>query len=360
MKHMRLGIIGLPNSGKTTIFNALTNSSLPTGAGTSGQFEIHTAVVNVPDPRVDALKAIYNQKKTTYTQVTYVDIAGLDKGIGEGGLKGQFRNELSGLDGFLHVVRVFDDENVPHPYDTIDAARDVETLDSEFLLTDLVTVETRLERLDAEQKRKGRTMEKALVDEIDVMHRLKAQLEDSKPLRDLGMTEEEIKPLRGYGFLTLKPVLIVLNGDENSKDATLDYDHAMSKVVALQGRIEAELAQLDPEDAAVFMEEYGITELSASKVIRLSYELMNIQSFFTVGEDEVRAWSVRVGATAPEAAGAIHSDLQKGFIRAEVMKYDDLISAGSEAALKQSGKFRLEGRDYVVKDGDIVHVRFNV
>ena len=357
---MRLGIIGLPNSGKTTIFNALTNGSLPTGASTSGQFEIHTAVVNVPDPRVDALKAMYNPKKTTYTQVTYVDIAGLDKGIGEGGLKGQFRNELSGLDGFLHVVRVFEDENVPHPYDTIDAARDVETLDSEFLLTDLVTVETRLERLDAEQKRKGRTMEKALVDEIDVMHRLKAQLEDSKPLRDLGMSEEEIKPLRGYGFLTLKPVLIVLNGDENTKNATLDYDHAMSKVVALQGRIEAELAQLDPEDAAVFMEEYGITELSASKVIRLSYELMNIQSFFTVGEDEVRAWSVRVGATAPEAAGAIHSDLQKGFIRAEVMKYDDLISAGSEAALKQSGKFRLEGRDYVVKDGDIVHVRFNV
>jgi ribosome-binding ATPase YchF (GTP1/OBG family) len=160
--------------------------------------------------------------------------------------------------------------------------------------------------------------------------------------------------------LTLKPTLIVLNADENTSDTTMKYDHAMSKVVTLNGKIEAELSQLDPDDAAVFMEEYGITELSADKVIRLSYELMSIQSFFTVGEDEVRAWSVSIGATAPEAAGAIHSDLQKGFIRAEVMNYDDLIAAGSEAALKSSGKFKLEGREYVVKDGDIVHIRFNV
>ena len=357
---MKLGIVGLPNSGKTTIFNALTGSTLPTGASTSGQFEMHTAVVNVPDPRVDKLSAMYNPKKTIYAQVTYVDIGGLEKGVGEGGLKGQFRNELGQLDGLVHVVRAFSNENVPHPYETIDPQRDVEILDGEFLLTDLVMVESRLEKIDAELKRKGKTVEKVIVDEQATLERLKAQLEDNKPLRDLGLTEDEIKPLRGYGFLTLKPVLIVLNADESADDMTLDYPHQISRVVSLKGRIEAELSQLDPDDATVFMEEYGITELSAAKVIRLSYELMTIQSFFTVGEDEVRAWSVRIGATAPEAAGAIHSDLQKGFIRAEVMAYDDLIAGGSEAALKATGKFRLEGKDYIVKNGDIVHIRFNV
>lgn len=357
---MRLGIIGLPNSGKTTIFNALTRSNLPTGAATSGQFEVHTAVVNVPDARVDRLSAMYRPRKTTYTQVTYVDIGGLDKGIGEGGLKGQFRNELSGLDGFVHVVRVFADENVPHPYETIDPARDVGILDGEFLLTDLITVETRLEKLDAELRRKGRTADKALTDELEMMQRLKAALEAEQPLRDLGLTQAETKPLRGYGFLTLKPTLIVLNTDEQSAEPAFEYPHARSRVVALQGKIEAELAQLQPDDAAVFMAEYGIAELSAAKVIRLSYELMEILSFYTVGEDEVRAWSVHVGATAPEAAGVIHSDLQKGFIRAEVMTYDDLIAAGSEAALKAAGRVRLEGKEYVVKNGDILHIRFNV
>ncbi|MBL8148036.1 MAG: redox-regulated ATPase YchF [Anaerolineae bacterium] len=357
---MKLGIVGLPNSGKTTLFNALTRSNLPTGAATSGQFEVHTATVPVPDGRVDRLKAMYNPKKTTYTQMTYVDIGGLDKGVGDGGLKGQFRNELSGLDGFVHVVRAFSDENVPHPYTSIDPARDVAILDGEFLLSDLVTVETRIERLDADLKRKGKAGDKALADELEVMGRLKAQLEVGHPLRDLGLTEDEIKPLRGFGFLTLKPVLIVLNIDETQRAMTLPYEHRDSQVVSLQAGIEAELSQLDPADAEVFMAEYDIAELSADKVIRLSYELMQIHSFFTVGEDEVRAWSVRIGATAPEAAGVIHSDLQKGFIRAEVFHYDDLMAAGSEAALRATGKFRLEGREYVVKDGDIVHIRFNV
>ncbi len=357
---MKLGIVGLPNSGKTTLFNALTRGDLPTGAATSGQFEVHTAVVPVPDARVDTLVAMYNPRKINYTQMTYVDIGGLDKGVGDGGLKGQFRNELSGLDGFLHVVRVFGDENVPHPYTTVDPARDVNILDGEFLLSDLIAVETRIERLDADLKRKGKAGDKAMSDELEMLNRLKAQLEAGQPLRDLGLTEDEIKPLRGFGFLTLKPTMIVLNIDETQRAMTLPYDHRESTVVSLQARIEAELSQLDAEDAEIFMAEYDIAELSADKVIRLSYELMAIHSFFTVGEDEVRAWSVRIGATAPEAAGVIHSDLQKGFIRAEVMRYDDLIAAGSEAALRATGKFRLEGRDYVVKDGDILHIRFNV
>ncbi len=356
---MKLGIIGLPNSGKTTIFNALTRSTLPTGASTSGQFEIHTAVVNVPDLRMEKLRAMYNPKKSAYTQVTYVDIGGLDKGIGEGGLKGEFRNQLGQLDGVLHVVRAFKNENVPHPYDSVDPARDVESLDGEFLLTDLVMIETRIEKIEAEIKRKGKNTEKAILDEMDMMVRLKAHLETDKPLRDLRLTEAEFKPYRGYGFLTMKPTLIVLNTDETSGDITVPYDHADSLVVALNGAIEAELSQLEADDATMFMQEYGITELSADKVIRLSYELMAIQSFFTVGEDEVRAWSVAIGATAPEAAGVIHSDLQRGFIRAEVMTYDDLIAAGSESALKQTGKMRLEGKEYIVKDGDIVHIRHN-
>ena len=313
---MRLGIIGLPNSGKTTIFNALTGGDFETSAVSSGQFEVNTAVVTVPDPRIDKLSAMYEPKKTTYANVTYADIGGLDKGIGEGGLKGQFRNELSQVDGFLHVVRVFESDTVPHPQVTIDAKRDVEILDSEFLLSDLVTVETRLERLQNEIGLKGKRVDKSSLDEVPMMERLKAHLELEKPLRDLGLTEAEKKPLRGFGFLTLKPVLIVLNMGDEAVDVNslLTYEHNHAEVVGLQGALEAELSQLDAEDAEMFMEEYGITELSASKVIRLSYRLLNILSFFTVGKDEVRAWSVQEGATAPEAAGAIHSDLEKGFI----------------------------------------------
>lgn len=360
---MKLGIVGLPNSGKTTIFNALAGTNLETGMVSGGRFEVHTAVVNVPDVRVDKLSAMYNPKKTTFTQVTYVDIGGLDKGVAEGGLKGQLRNELSQLDGYLHVVRTFEDETIPHPYDDVDPARDIEILDGEFLLTDLVTVENRLEKLQNELRIKGKTVDKAVPDEIELLERFKAHLEAEKPLRDLeAVSADQLKSVRGYGFLTLKPVLIVLNQGEEAQDAAeiTSYDHQHSAIVGLQGKVEAEIAQLDAEDAEMFMAEYGITERSASRVIRLSYELMAIQSFFTVGEDEVRAWSVGIGATAPEAAGAIHSDLQKGFIRAEVMAYDDLIQAGSEAALKASGKLRLEGKDYIVKDGDIVHIRFNI
>jgi hypothetical protein len=359
---MRLGIIGLPNSGKTTIFNALTGQNLPTGAATSGQFEVHTAVVNVPDPRVDKLSAMYKPRKTIYATVTYADIGGLDKGISEGGLKGQFRNELAQADGFLHVVRAFEDDTVPHPYITVDPQRDVETLDGEFLLADLVMVEKRLEKLQGELRIRGKAVDKAVPVELELMERFKVQLEAERPLRELDITDDEDRMIRGYGFLTLKPALVVLNlGDEPKAAADLlHYDHPHTNVVGLQGKIEAELAQLAPDDAQLFMEEYGIAELSAAKVIRLSYQLLAIQSFFTVGEDEVRAWSVAIGATAPEAAGAIHSDLQKGFIRAEVMKYDDLIAAGSEAALKSAGKMRLEGKEYIVQDGDIVHIRHSM
>jgi GTP-binding protein YchF len=259
----------------------------------------------------------------------------------------------------VHVVRAFEDDTVPHPYITVDPQRDVETLDGEFLLSDMVTVEKRVEKLQSDIRIKGKNVDKAVPAELELMERFKAHMEAEKPLYELEITLEQEKAIKGYGFLTLKPVLVVVNLGDEAKDVNslLKYTRAGSTVVGLQGKIEAELAQLEAADAELFMQEYGITELSAAKVIRLSYELLHIQSFFTVGEDEVRAWSVHIGATAPEAAGVIHTDLQKGFIRAEVMTYDDLIAGGSEAALKAAGKFRLEGKEYVVKDGDIVHIR---
>lgn len=356
---MRLGIIGLPNSGKTTIFNALTGGNYETSAASTGQFEVNTATVNVPDERIDKLSSMYNPKKTIYTSMTYADIGGLDKGIGEGALSGQFRNELAQVDGFLHVVRAFENEMVPHPHQSIDPARDVETIDGEFLLMDLVSVETRLERINNELRLKGKKADPNLVQEQPLLERLKVQLESEQPLRNLDLTEDELKMIRGFGFLTLKPVLVVVNmGDTPFNPAdkiTLPYQK--SALVGIQGALEAEIAQLDAEDAEMFMEEYSITELSRSKVIRLSYELMGIQSFFTVGPDEVRAWSVPVGVTAPQAAGAIHTDLEKGFIRAEVMTYADLTSLGSESAVKSAGKHRLEGKEYIVHDGDILNIR---
>jgi hypothetical protein len=356
---MRLGIIGLPNSGKTTIFNALTGGNYATSAVSSGQFEVHTAIVNVPDIRVDQLAEMYNPKKITYATVTYVDIGGLDKGISEGGLKGQFRNELGQVDGFLHILRAFESTVVPHPHGTIDPQRDLETLDSEFLLADLVSVENRIERLESELRLKGKKADKAYADELPLMQQLKAHLEAGQPLRDLDLTDEQIKSLRGYGLLTLKPVLVVLNMGDTPIDVAqiIRYKHRHTEVVGLQGALEAELSQLEPDDAAMFMEEYGISELSASRVIRLSYKLLNLHSFLTAGDKEVRAWSIPVGATAYDAAGAIHTEIQKGFIRAEVMTYDDLIAAGSEAAVKAAGKMRLESKDYIVKDGDILVIR---
>jgi GTP-binding protein YchF len=255
------------------------------------------------------------------------------------------------------VLRAFDDENVPHPYNSVNPQRDLDTIDGEFLLSDLVTVETRLERIAEETRRKGRTLEKAVQDEADVLERLKAALDEGTPLRNLDLTTAEIKPLKGFGLLTLKPVMVVLNQGDQVKEYPIVYAHRRSNVLSLQGKIEAELSQLDAEDAEIFMAEYGISELSAAKVIRLSYELLSYESFFTVGEDECRAWRIPIGATAPEAAGVIHTDLQKTFIKAEVFSYDDLMVLGSEAALKASGKFRLEGKEYIVRDGDIINIR---
>lgn len=355
---MRLGIIGLPQSGKTTLFNALTRATQPTGA--TGKIEIHTAVVDVPDKRVDRLSEMFKPKKTIYAKVTYVDIAGLDGSAGKNGISGALLNQLAQMDGFIHVVRAFEDENVPHVRETIDPLRDIAAMDSELVLNDLIAVERKLEHL-AEEKKKGAGRDKALIEREQVLfERLHEALGKEIPLRDVEISAEEEKLFSGFGFLSRKPLLIVLNLSEGQTAPDIDYPHQRSKVVALQGKLEMDIAQLSPEEAQLFLEEYGIEEPSLNRMIRLSYDLLGLMSFFTAGQDECRAWTVRRGATAPEAAGEIHTDLQKGFIRAEVVAYDDLMELGGMNEAKGKGKLRLEGKEYIVQDGDILNIRFNI
>jgi hypothetical protein len=349
---MKLGIIGLPQSGKTTIFNALTRGDAPTTAS-AGRFEVHTAVVDVPDERVTRLSEMFKPRKTIYAKVTYADIAGLEAGSAKGGISGQLLNQLAQMDGYILVVRAFESDLVMHPSGSVDPKRDVESMLSELLLNDLIAVERKIERL-GDEKKKGGT-DKALNERQTVLfNRLLEALNENIPLRKLEYNHEEQKELSSFGLLSRKPVLVVFNLGEGQSAPQMELDVPS---VALMGKLEMEMAQLSSEDAAMFMEEYGIEELSLNRMIRLSYDLLQVQSFFTVGEDEVRAWETKIGATAQESAGEIHTDLMRGFVRAEVVAYDDLISLGSMHEAKAKGKFRLEGKEYIVKDGDIVHIR---
>ena len=354
---MRLGIIGLPQSGKTTIINALTRGDAPTTMSGS-RVEVHSAVVVVPDARVERLSQIFQPEKTTYARVEYADIAGLDGSAGVVGISGQLLNELSQMDGFLHVVRCFDDDSVPHQSGSIDAQRDISAMESELLINDLIAVESKLERL-ADEWKKGVRDKVAVERDQKIFERFQAALSEEMPLRLVELTDEEHKEIGGYGFLTLKPLLIVLNlGEGQAVPSITQKDQG--RAVPLQGKLEMEIAQLPSDEAQVFLAEYGIEEPSLNRMIRESYELLGLISFFTVGEDEVRAWTVRNGATAPEAAGVIHTDLQKGFIRAETVSYSDLDNLGSWAAARDGGKLRVEGKTYLVQDGDVIHIRFNV
>jgi GTP-binding protein YchF len=349
---MKLGIIGLPQSGKTTIFNAITRGDAPTTAS-AGRFEVHTAVVDVPDERVTKLSEMFNPKKTIYAKVTYADIAGLEAGSAKSGISGQLLNQLAQMDGFILVVRAFESDLVMHPSGSVDPKRDVESMLSELLLNDLITVERKVEKL-ADEKKKGGT-DKVLNERQTVLFtRLLETLNNNTPLRELEYTLEEQKELSSFGLLSRKPILVVFNLGEGQSAPQMGLDVPS---VSLMGKLEMEIAQLPPDDAAMFMDEYGIKELSLNKMIKLSYDLLQVQSFFTVGEDEVRAWETKIGATAQESAGEIHTDLMRGFVRAEVVAYEDLISLGSMNEAKSKGKFRLEGKEYIVKDGDIVHIR---
>ena len=363
---MKLGIIGLPSSGKTTIFNALTKGDAPTGQSMGGRFDVLTAVVDVLDERVDVLSDMFKPKKTTYARITYTDVAGLQKGAGEsGGLSGELLNHLSGLDGFVHVVRAFESDLVPHAEGSVNAARDLEAVDIEFLFSDLATVEKRLLKLrDGLARGAFKDNKIEAQQELTLFEKMNETLSEERPLRTLNLSDEQEKSLRGFGLLTLKPTLVVFNIGDDQDEIEMEYDYPDTLVTNLRGKLEMELSQLstegDTESLEMFMEEYGVIELSLDKVIRLSYDLMGLLSFFTVGEDEVRAWTVKRGADAVEAAGTIHSDLAKGFIRAETVAYDDLIELGSMAKARSAGKLRQEGKTYIVQDGDVINIKFNI
>ncbi len=360
---MRIAIIGLSNSGKTTVFNALTRGTVETAAYSSGQLEPNLATVKVPDERLDRLTQMFNPRKTTPAEVQYVDVAGIDSSRQQKtGLPPALLNYISGADALLHVVRSFEDATVPHPDESLDVARDVANIDLELTFSDLAIIERRLERLSAEiGKMAGRDRE-ARVAERELLLRLQEALESDVPIRDLTLSDEEERSLRGYQFLTAKPLLIVLNIGEGQLAAppALNYAHRQSAVVPLCGKIEAELAQLEDADAQAFMDDLGITTPARNRVIQLSYELLGLISFLTTGPDEVRAWTIRQNTPAVEAAGAIHSDIQRGFIRAEVVAYADLVAAGGMTEAKKAGVVRFEGKQYIVKDGDICHFLFNV
>ncbi|GIV96865.1 MAG: ribosome-binding ATPase YchF [Herpetosiphonaceae bacterium] len=360
---MKIGIIGLPNSGKTTVFNALTRGTAETAAYSSGQLEPNLATVKVPDERLDVLAQMFRPKKVTPADVQYIDVAGLSGSAREsGGLSPQFLNYISQVDALLHVVRAFEDESVPHLQGSVDPARDIQAVDLELAFSDMAIIERRLARLKGEIGKMPTKEREVRQQEHDLLERLYQGLEHDLPIRDQELSEEEARLIRGYQFLTAKPLLIVLNiGEEQlAHPPAIAYSHKKSATVALAGKIEAELAQMEEEDARLFMEDLGITEPARDRLIKKSYELLGLISFLTAGPDEVRAWTIKQGTPAVEAAGTIHSDIQRGFIRAEVVAYNDLVAAGGMAEAKKRGLVRLEGKSYTVQDGDICHFLFNV
>lgn len=360
---MRIALVGLPNSGKTTVFNALTCGTAQTTAYASGQMEPNQAIVKVPDARLTVLEQMFSPRKTTYADVEYVDVVGISRGEQQGGgLPPALLNYLGTADALLHVIRAFADEQVPHPEGNVDAERDREALDLELAFSDLAIIERRLSRLDGEiGKMAGRDRE-ARIAERDLLVRLQQTLEQDTPIRAVALTEEEDRMIRGYQFLTAKPMLLVLNiGEEQlATPPTIASPGVQGGVVTLCGKIEAELAQLDETDAQTFMDDLGITESARDRVIKMSYTLLGLISFLTAGPDEVRAWTIRQDTPAVEAAGTIHSDIQRGFIRAEIVAYNDLIAAGSMNEAKKAGTVRMEGKQYRIQDGDICHFLFNV
>ncbi len=352
---MQTGIIGLPQVGKTTLFRILTKAHVDAKGGQA----THVGVAKVPEPRLLELAKLYIPKKITYATVQYVDMAGVQKE--------RMRESLASLrdvDAIAHVIRVFDDPSVPHAEGSIDPLRDATNLDLELILSDHEQVSKRLERVDKDLKKKK---DPVLEHEKGVLEKCKAHLESEKPLRELELTPEERKPISGFLFLSQRPMLYVLNlGDEEAAE----MDKAVEKhklaalqgrpntaVVAVCGRLEAELAEMEEKEAAELLASYGLKEPGLNRLIDATYDLMGLFSFFTAGEPEVRAWTIRKGSTAVKAAGEIHSDIEKGFIRAEVVQCKDLLAAGSIAAAKEKAQVRLEGKEYIVQEGDVILFR---
>jgi len=357
---MKIGLVGLPKSGKTSLFNLLTGASLATSSYGGSRAGLHAGVARVPDPRVDRLSELFKPKKTTFAFFEVVDLAGITKGEREGLDAKEFRN----ADALLHVVRAFSDAagTAPNP------KGDVGDLETELILADLEVVERRLERLEASIKKKRTDAD---VREQAILLRLKPALESETPIRGADLSNDDARAIRGFTFLSQKPILHCLNLSEKEIDRgkTLVESFGLGEIAGRPGTavgwisavIEAEVAQLAGEEQAAFLADLGLSEPAIRRVLRDCYALLGLISFFTVGEDEVRAWSVPRGTRAQDAAGAIHSDIARGFIRAEVVGYDELVAAeGSMAAVREKGQFRLEGKDYTVQDGEICHFRFNV
>jgi ribosome-binding ATPase len=356
---LRIGIVGLPQTGKTTLFQILTHAH---GGGTgAARQEARVGVVRVPDARLDHLAELFKPEKTVHATIEYMDMPGSVIELARTGVQSQALREL---DALVHVARAFDDPAVPLEGGSVDPKRDIDNVELELILSDLAVVEKRLERLDKDiKKQKNPALEK----EYQVLKVCRTALEKQTPLREVELGPEESKAIRGFTFLSQKPMLYVLNlGEKDAARANVADQFAAEAgltqrlrtgVSAICGKVEAELAEMSDTDAAEFLLSYGLKESATSRLINAGYQLLGLISFFTAGEDECRAWTIRAGATALEAAGEIHTDIQRGFIRAEVTKYDDLIAAGSFAEARNRAQLRLEGKDYVVHDGEIVHFR---
>jgi ribosome-binding ATPase len=352
---MKAGIIGLPSVGKTTIFNVLTQGKAAAGSGGGRKLEPNVGIVKVPDPRLDFLSSKFNPEKTTYATVEFVDVQGLVRGKGQDMALAPVRS----VDALLHAVRAFQDESVPHSEGAVEPERDKRNFDYELMLADIGSIEKRMERVEKDLKKlKNAALEKELV----YLNRAKAWLESEKPLREMEVSEEERKLVKGFSFLSEKPMIYVENVGEDQIDRLRHADaHAAlrpnTEQTIICGKLEAEMAELPPEELKTFLSDYGLTESGAERLIRTTYRLLGLISFFTVGEEECRAWTITRGTNAQNAAGVIHTDLADHFIRAEVCHYDDFVKYGTMQALKEKGLLRLEGKEYIVKDGDIMTIR---
>jgi GTP-binding protein YchF len=361
------GIVGLPNVGKSTLFNAITKAGAESANYPFCTIDPNVGMVEVPDQRLNRLAEIVHPKKIVPTTFEFTDIAGIVKGASKGeGLGNKFLSHIRQVDAICHVVRCFADENITHVAGKVDPIADIETINLELILADLETVDKRIGKVEKIAKQK----DKAAMAEFEVLSKLKEAFEAEKPARTVEFTEEQEKLVKGFQLLTMKPVLYVANvGEEDAADASnnqyvqqvrefAEKDNA--EVIVVCAKIEEEIAELDDEEKAMFLQELGIEESGLDQLIRAAYHLLGLATYFTAGEPEVRAWTFKKGMKAPECAGIIHSDFERGFIRAEVVSYDDLIEAGSMVGAREAGKVRLEGKDYVVQDGDVIHFRFNV
>lgn len=362
------GIVGLPNVGKSTLFNAITKAKVLAANYPFATIEPNIGVVEVPDKRVDVLTKMYEPKKTINTTFEFRDIAGLVRGASKGeGLGNQFLSHIRTCDSIVQVVRCFDDENVIHVDGSIDPLRDIETIMIELIFADIEVIEKRLPKI---RKKAQLKIEKEAVAEYKVLLKLEEALKDQTPIRALELGKDEEKLIKNFSFLTAKPMVYVCNvSDEEIADYSSNQyvkkveklaEKDNSKTVVISAKIEQELGELEPEEKEMFMEDLGVTRSGLDELVSVSYDLLGLKTFLTAGKQEVRAWTFKDGMKAPECAGVIHTDFQKGFIRAETISYEDLIQSGSEAKAKELGKFRLEGKEYIAKDGDVFHFRFNI